>query len=336
MTKKPRLFLASSIEAREVLTQLETILKPWYDVELWTADFFQPGVSTIDSITSRIWDFDGGVFVLTPDDLLYSRERVGWTPRANVLFELGLFAGVLGIENCIQVVLKAREDPCKSLKCLVDGNLAIGNCNIDQTSSTIEPNTPSAKKYGIDTITDLAGITWIESNCEMEERYGRNSFSLNDTQVKSLSQKFQHRYEKDERLLASLRKEADLEVIWEEGGKQHIAPVCISTFGDRVRLRYGWEAGDREYVCSLKFVAPDKLEGRWWDAQDRGYSGTAVFQIRHRPPQLLGQWSGCSSNGGVKSGTYSVRAKENRTKARFDMRFLQWAHQIRTFVEKIL
>lgn len=328
---KPKLFLASSIEAKEVLTQLKTQLESWYEIELWTEDFFQPGVSTIDSITSRIWDFDGGVFVLTPDDLLYSRGRVGWTPRANVLFELGLFAGVLGIENCIQLVLKARENPADCLKRLV-----VDNCTMDQTSVTTEPDTPSDKKYGIDTITDLAGITWIESICKMNENKGRNFFSLEPNELKLLSEKFERRYEKDEQLLASLRKQADLEVVWEEGGKEHIAPVEICTFGDRIRLRYGWEEGKREYVCSLKFIAPDKLEGRWWDANDRGYSGTAVFQIRHRPPQLLGKWSGCSSNGGVKSGSYSVRAKEHETKARRDMYLLQFAHLIRTFVGKNL
>ncbi len=327
---KPSLFLASSVEARDVLKVLASELDRWYTTQLWTEDFFQPGVSTIDSIADRIWEFDGGIFVLTPDDLLYSREKMGWTPRANVLFELGLFAGVLGIENCIQIVLKGKENPETALEGLLAQRAYAGHQSVHQPSTDGKTQVNSTRKFGINTITDLAGITWIESKCQFARNDGRDRFSLTREQTDSIVRRFKRRNEKDKQVLRSLFDASDLEVVWEEdGGKRHVAPVQVSTFGNRVRLRYGWHATGHEYICSLKFVAPDKLEGRWWDAQDRGYSGSASFQYRHRPPQLAGQWMGWSANGGVKSGRYCIRSKNHAENARRDHLLLRFAHLMR-------
>ena len=50
--------------------------------------------------------FDYGVFVFSPDDTLIIRGESQKTTRDNVLFELGLFIGKLGRENCFFVIPK--------------------------------------------------------------------------------------------------------------------------------------------------------------------------------------------------------------------------------------
>jgi hypothetical protein len=51
---------------------------------------------TLESLVGALDDFDFAVLVLTPDDLLTSRDQTTPAPRDNVLFELGLFMGALG------------------------------------------------------------------------------------------------------------------------------------------------------------------------------------------------------------------------------------------------
>jgi hypothetical protein len=103
---KPKLFIGSSIEARPAAKQVQEAIHEWWESDVWTDGFFQPGGATADTIERKIRDYDGGIFLLSPDDLLLSRGAIGPAPRANVLFELGMFAGVLGLSNCIQLVLK--------------------------------------------------------------------------------------------------------------------------------------------------------------------------------------------------------------------------------------
>lgn len=63
-------------------------------------------VSLVDSIGS----FDFAVFVFTPDDVLELRGERKAAVRDNVIFELGLFLGGLGLGNCFFVTPKDCPD----------------------------------------------------------------------------------------------------------------------------------------------------------------------------------------------------------------------------------
>ena len=66
------------------------------EVTLWNEGFFGLGKTFIETLVNSLPRFDFAVLVLTPDDLVNSREVESLGPRDNVLFELGLFMGRLG------------------------------------------------------------------------------------------------------------------------------------------------------------------------------------------------------------------------------------------------
>lgn len=292
---KANLFVASSVEARPVAQFVKEVLESSnYQVQLWAEDFFQPGASTYSAVATRIRDFDGGVFVLSPDDGYLARNGPGWTARPNVVFELGMFAGVLDIGNCLQIRLKVK------------GDLPHWGHPISHPRAMIEE------------ISDLNGITWIEAEALGITSNGRTEFALEPKGKLKLERAIRKRADKDARALHQLQQAPRLLAIWEDGGELHRCPAELLVFGDRVRVRLNWEKARRQYDVSLKYEAEDRLTGPWWDSSDRGYAGQASFQVRSWPPYLLGHWIGWSGNGGVKSGTFLVVDEEFEAQAKAD------------------
>lgn len=96
---KPRVFVASSTESLEVAYAVQKALENDADVTVWTQGVFGPGNYVIEELNKQLNSSDFGVFVLMPDDQTTSRGNRADTPRDNVVFELGLFMGVLGRER---------------------------------------------------------------------------------------------------------------------------------------------------------------------------------------------------------------------------------------------
>ena len=57
---------------------------------------FRPSNFPVESLEQELASADFAVMVLAPDDTVVSRETTIDAPRDNVIFELGLFMGVLG------------------------------------------------------------------------------------------------------------------------------------------------------------------------------------------------------------------------------------------------
>src|SRR5512133_911029 len=96
---KPRMFIASSVEAKESAEYLQLGLE--YDVEttIWHQGIFGLSDGSLESLVKAAKDFDFAALVLTPDDLVTKRGTKKGRPRDNVVFELGLFMGALGRER---------------------------------------------------------------------------------------------------------------------------------------------------------------------------------------------------------------------------------------------
>jgi hypothetical protein len=96
---KPTIFIGSSTEGLEVARAIEKQLQ--YDAEptVWTDGIFGLGHGTLESLVGSLDRFDFAVLVLSPDDLIVSREQTNNSPRDNVLLEIGLFIGRLGRER---------------------------------------------------------------------------------------------------------------------------------------------------------------------------------------------------------------------------------------------
>lgn len=107
---KPKIFIASSSENLQVAYAAQEELE--YDTEptVWSQGVFKPSRSAMSSLKRVLDASDFGLFILSPDDITEMRDEKRRTVRDNVIFELGLFAGRLGIERCFLLVPRGAED----------------------------------------------------------------------------------------------------------------------------------------------------------------------------------------------------------------------------------
>jgi CAP12/Pycsar effector protein, TIR domain len=104
---KPRIFLGSSGKQEKLLQALERGLEDVANVEPWTTSF-NPGTTTLERLVELAHAVDFAAFVFARDDWTgkappaSDAEGSGQaSPRDNVVFEAGLFGGVLGMRRTL-------------------------------------------------------------------------------------------------------------------------------------------------------------------------------------------------------------------------------------------
>ncbi len=101
---KPRIFLGSSGKQAGLLDELTRGLEDVAQVEPWTTSF-NPGTTTLERLLELTREVDFAAFLFAQDDWTAtaansSRPESGEaSPRDNVVFEAGLFGGVLGMRR---------------------------------------------------------------------------------------------------------------------------------------------------------------------------------------------------------------------------------------------
>lgn len=140
--EKPRIFLGSSGKQEKLLQALTHGLGDMARVEPWTTSF-NPGTSTLERLLELTRQVDFAAFVFAQDDWTTSApsasSRPGQaqaSPRDNVVFEAGLFGGVLGMRRTL--ILHANEAKLPSdllgLTCIryADGMTPAGMRTVNQ------------------------------------------------------------------------------------------------------------------------------------------------------------------------------------------------------------
>ena len=102
---KPRIFLGSSGKQAKLLEVLTRGLEDVAHVEPWTTSF-NPGTTTLERLIELTGEVDFAAFVFAPDDWTTTTPAASpapgsgqASPRDNVVFEAGLFGGVLGMRR---------------------------------------------------------------------------------------------------------------------------------------------------------------------------------------------------------------------------------------------
>jgi Predicted nucleotide-binding protein containing TIR-like domain len=102
---KPRIFLGSSGKQAKLLQALTRGLEDVAHVEPWTTSF-NPGTSTLERLLELTRQVDFAAFVFARDDWTNNSPPASdpsasgqASPRDNVVFEAGLFGGVLGMRR---------------------------------------------------------------------------------------------------------------------------------------------------------------------------------------------------------------------------------------------
>jgi Predicted nucleotide-binding protein containing TIR-like domain len=102
---KPRIFLGSSGKQEKLLQALTRGLEDVAHVEPWTTSF-NPGTTTLERLLELTHEVDFAAFVFAQDDWTTNSPLASplpgsgqASPRDNVVFEAGLFGGVLGMRR---------------------------------------------------------------------------------------------------------------------------------------------------------------------------------------------------------------------------------------------
>ena len=110
--EKPRIFLGSSGQQAKLLQALTRGLEGVAHVDPWTTSF-NPGTTTLDRLVELAHEVDFAAFVFARDDWTTTSPGASpapgtgqESPRDNVVFEAGLFGGVLGMRRTF--ILHAR------------------------------------------------------------------------------------------------------------------------------------------------------------------------------------------------------------------------------------
>jgi len=102
---RPRIFLGSSGKQEKLLQELTRGLEDVARVEPWTTSF-NPGTTTMERLLELTREVDFAAFVFAQDDWTSDGPHTSAlpgsgqaSPRDNVVFEAGLFGGVLGMRR---------------------------------------------------------------------------------------------------------------------------------------------------------------------------------------------------------------------------------------------
>ena len=106
---RPRVFIASSVEGLPIANAIAEDLEYVADVTIWDEGVFPLSGGTLAELDAAADESDFAVVVLTADDVTVKRGREYPSPRDNVLFELGLFMGRLGVDHTFMVY--SRDEP---------------------------------------------------------------------------------------------------------------------------------------------------------------------------------------------------------------------------------
>ena len=168
---KPRLFLGSSKKQADLLDALTRGLEDVARVEPWTTSF-NPGTSTLERLLDLTREVDFAAFLFARDDWTSDgaaaspeAESGQASPRDNVVFEAGLFGGVLGMRRTFILHAHGAKLPTDLLG-LTCARYA------DETAAEIEAVTQQLRNAIVDQgrISRIEGLWWQYSLTERTAR----------------------------------------------------------------------------------------------------------------------------------------------------------------------
>ena len=107
---KPPLFVGSSKESLDIAYALQENLESMAEVTVWDQGIFNLSQPAISSLIKTLDISKFGVFILSPDDVTKIRGKEYPTARDNLIFELGLFIGRLGLERTFFIIPRESND----------------------------------------------------------------------------------------------------------------------------------------------------------------------------------------------------------------------------------
>jgi len=101
---KSKIFIGSSVESLPWAYAVQESLEHEAVSTVWTQGIFNPSATALESIFSKLDAVDYGIFILAADDLANLRGNEVSITRGNVVFELGIFVGRIGIKRTFLLI----------------------------------------------------------------------------------------------------------------------------------------------------------------------------------------------------------------------------------------
>lgn len=175
--EKPRIFLGSSGKQEKLLQALTRGLEDVALVQPWTSSF-NPGTTTLERLLELTREVDFAAFVFGRDDWTTktdadSSQTGQASPRDNVVFEAGLFGGVLGMRRTFILHAEGAKLPTDllGLTCIRYG---------DSTSASEVRAVNQKLRKAIDAEVKLAGIEglWWQFSLTARTEFEPSAISL--------------------------------------------------------------------------------------------------------------------------------------------------------------
>ncbi len=113
---KRKLFIGSSVEglpiAKLLQARVDSECCEWISSITWDeGNVFSLNKNALDSLVSAARKFEYGILIATKDDIVKSRGVKKAAPRDNVMFEMGMFLGSLGLTRAFLLVEEKSKLP---------------------------------------------------------------------------------------------------------------------------------------------------------------------------------------------------------------------------------
>ena len=275
--RKPRIFLGSSGKQAKLLKALTRGLADVADVEPWTTTF-NPGVSTLERLVELTQEVDFAAFVFAEDDWTnVGAEGQGQaSPRDNVVFEAGLFGGVLGMRRTFILHANGTKLPTDllGLTCVRYGDAGTA-AEVRAVNQKIRTAIEDEER-----IARLEGLWWQHSLTARTE---------DEPSAVSLLQIARDRYGALEVSGRGWQADGTLSSIYQsEATKERRDPASIFYYWKGERPR---RANDPQLhgTGEIRLASPDRADGYWItrsDAQPDLNARTSGIYLRADPGDL--------------------------------------------------
>lgn len=108
-----KIFIASSGKSRDWASDLQESLDPItsdnFEFEVWHQDILQPSSFVLTDLIRKAASSSAAIFVFGPDDKIEINGETRSITRDNVIFELGLFTGHIGLNRVLLVTPEDNE-----------------------------------------------------------------------------------------------------------------------------------------------------------------------------------------------------------------------------------
>ncbi|MFP9099528.1 STING domain-containing protein [Flavobacterium sp. RHBU_24] len=118
---KPSLFIGSSSNSLFLAKNIQKILSHELEIKVW--DSIKPNEYFLEALYKELFFSDFGLFIIFPDDKIEKKGSRGYTTRDNVIFELGMFVGALGLKRAYFLVIDVIKPDIKFNKLKLPSDL---------------------------------------------------------------------------------------------------------------------------------------------------------------------------------------------------------------------